>query len=835
MRRKTRGKVKKGIIIAGIVIGIILIIVGIFLIVKLSKGPEISYDDGVVCKNYFSEMTIDLDNKEVKRDNTETSLQEEFNITKEQEELCFSSKEEMNNFLSNSVFETSVDGQKFTIKNPYQTKKIIVKSNDVKEKVDGEEIEKISEGIYVLSFYSEKLTKAMYNYYKDQDYIEEIFNDEIFIDEPINDISQTMYGNTEIDIGEHHSLGVTTMGLDRYAKIINDNGNPKEIVISTVGYGIDYENEFFNDKLDENYYNFILNNKDISETIEQGSRIAEVLVDSTTPNVKIMPLVTVTEEGYTSISSIVQALGYGIKNSDVICYELINKSNPAINMVLENAFKENVPVCSVTSKDRENYPANHEMTIATSSIDRDSNIADYSGTGEFIDFAAPSTDIKEIFSKRATISRWSGAQYSNAQIVAAIALIKTYNKEATILDVYNFLRNFSVDLGDEGKDEIYGYGCPSFRDLKISDIDKTIPNISKIEYDNENWEVLKQVEISASDNIRVNAWAITQNESSPNNKEWKVLESVTPDLNVTPTVTENGKYHIWVQDTAGNTVTQEITIEKIDKTPPQIAYTINKDTLSSGYVTINVTAEDTESGMGDNPFSWDKRTWSLENSTKTFKENGRYKIYVKDKLDNIAEQEIIVDCFPQEGTASLGDGNIITSIKVSKDWSGNTNNNVEITLNKELDIVGWKITNDLNIPRDYIMVESERGTIPTSTSRSPNTRINATTNTSTNSSTNINTSNRANTNSNTNSSNRTNNTSTNVSTNTSTNTVSNTTNSISNNINGTNTTQTPVVPPRTEPIVIKTTLDINKVYYLWVKDRSGGISCQTFSISKAQI
>ena len=47
--------------------------------------------------------------------------------------------------------------------------------------------------------------------------------------------------------------------------------------------------------------------------------------------------------------------------------------------------------------------------------------------------------------------------YSNAQIVAAIAMIKTYNKEGTILDIYNFLRNFCLDLGDSGKDNLYGY------------------------------------------------------------------------------------------------------------------------------------------------------------------------------------------------------------------------------------------------------------------------------------------------------------------------------------------------------------------------------------------
>lgn len=196
MRRKTRTKVKKYLKIIGIIVGIILLIIGIIFAIKLSRRPEISYEDGLVGKNPFIEITIDLANKEVKRDNTETSLRDEFDITEEQENLAYTSVEEMQNLLSDSVFDISLDGQKFTIKNQYQTKKFIVEANEVKHKVEGEEITELSQGMYLLSFYSERLTKAMYNYYQNQEYIKQIYNDEIFIDEPINDISQTVYGDT---------------------------------------------------------------------------------------------------------------------------------------------------------------------------------------------------------------------------------------------------------------------------------------------------------------------------------------------------------------------------------------------------------------------------------------------------------------------------------------------------------------------------------------------------------------------------------------------------------------------------------------------------------------
>ena len=225
----------------------------------------------------------------------------------------------------------------------------MVKSPEVVEKAEGEEIFKLTDNLYLLSFYSEKLTKAMYEYYQNKPYIEKVYLDEVLINEPINDISQTMYGENPTDLRGYHFLGTTRLGLDNYQKIIYDNGNPAEITVSTIGYGINYENDFLKNRLSEKSYNFILNNKDISETIEQGSRIAEAIVDSTTPNVKIMPLVTVTEEGYSTISSILKALKYSIENADVICYELIGSKHETLDILLESAFYENKPVCSVSS------------------------------------------------------------------------------------------------------------------------------------------------------------------------------------------------------------------------------------------------------------------------------------------------------------------------------------------------------------------------------------------------------------------------------------------------------------------------------------------------------
>ena len=450
------------------------------------------------------------------------------------------------------------------------------------------------------------------------------------------------------------------------------------------------------------------------------------------------------------------------------------------------------------------------MTIAVSSLDRESNIADYSGIGDYIDFAAPSTDVEEIFNLNSSVSRWSGPEYSNAYIVSSIALIKTYLKDATILDIYNFLRNFCIDLGETGKDKSYGYGVPNFTNLKISDIDKESPIFKEVTFENQTWEVIKQVKIIAEDNIRIRSWALTKNEQSPTENEWKVLENVTSTLDVTSEITENGKYYIFVQDTAGNISKQEFGIDKVDNKPPKISYSINKDTLSSGYVTIVVTAEDNESGLYDSPFSWDKRTWSKENGTRTVKQNGRYKVYAEDNLGNVSELEILVDCFPQEGRYELQEGNIITQMNVSAEWEENTNKNVQITLNKDLDITAWQISTENNIPQEFIEVEkiSNQNNEQTNNNQT-NTNISMPSNVVLENITTENTTNTAN--------------------------VENNVNENASNIAQNNTDSQVQIPRRTEPIVINKSLDINITYYLWVRDRNGNWTSQDFKIFKAEV
>lgn len=711
MRKYQRKKLNKILLISAIVLVILSIIIGIILYLNAkNKKEQELYEDTVVCNNYFTQITVDFTKKEVKRDNIHTTMQKEFNVTEEQENVILSSQEELQNFLLGTVFEIQIKEDIAYITNKYQTKKIIIEAENINGEFKEATVSNLQDNVYLLEYDTQKRTKAAFEYLKSVEWIKKVEIDEVLYIETINDESQTVYGeHNEEEKIKYKTYGIEAMGLSNYQNIIKENGNPSEVIVATIGYGVRIENQYFQGRINDNYYNFIEDSKNIPETIPQGSRVAEVIKEATTDNVKIMPLVVVNNEGYTTVSTIIDAIEYAIQNSDIICYELVNSENYMINLALERAFKENKPFSCVTTVKEENnqiYPANNATTIAVSSIDKQDKITTFSGRGDYIDFAAYSTDIEEIFNQNSTISRWSGAQYSNAHIVSAMALIKTYHKEYTILEIYNILRNYCVDLGEKEKDELYGYGCPNFSNITIADIDKQAPEIKEIKYDNEKWEISKQIQIIASDNIRILEWAITTSNEKP--KEWNKLEEIKPTLDITQEITENNKYYVWVKDSADNTSYMTIEINKIDNEGPNIAYEIDTNTLEQNeYVTISVKAEDKDSGLNETPYSWDGQNWGTENNILKVTENGRYKIYVRDVLGNISEKEIKVDVFPMEGIANISEGTIIKSIVVSSSWNGDTNNSVRITFNEGLNIKGWRITTSSEVPAFFEEIENE--------------------------------------------------------------------------------------------------------------------------------
>ena len=156
MRNLSRKQINTILIVIIVILLIITAGVGIALAVKSKENKEVVYEDKIVCKNYFEKITIDLSEKEVKRDTIDTTLQEEFGISKEEEEQLLNSQEMLQNYFADTTFNVEIKDNVATITNLYQTKKIIVKSDNLVDTFGSINVEKYENGLYVLEYDTRK-------------------------------------------------------------------------------------------------------------------------------------------------------------------------------------------------------------------------------------------------------------------------------------------------------------------------------------------------------------------------------------------------------------------------------------------------------------------------------------------------------------------------------------------------------------------------------------------------------------------------------------------------------------------------------------------------------
>ncbi len=104
----------------------------------------------------------------------------------------------------------------------------------------------------------------------------------------------------------------------------------------------------------------------------------------------------------------------------------------------------------------------------------------------------------------------------------------------------------------------------------------------------------------------------------------------------------------------GETVSSNVSITKIDNTPPVITSIKPNTTSWSRQVTIQVVASDTPSGIAGYSFD-DGATWTNA-PTYTTTKNGTYKIKVKDYANNMASGEITIHNIDRIGPKCVSSG-----------------------------------------------------------------------------------------------------------------------------------------------------------------------------------
>lgn len=162
----------------------------------------------------------------------------------------------------------------------------------------------------------------------------------------------------------------------------------------------------------------------------------------------------------------IEAINYAIDNeADIIHLSLQAYGIPPSSFydVIRKAYQNGIPIVSVTGnilfgEYNVKYPGNYTEVIAVSSTNKSREIADLSCYGTENEICAPGEDIYSIEPDNDKLVLGSGTSFAAPLVSGAIALMLSLNENLSIEMIRHILHETSTDLGQAGKDDLYGYG-----------------------------------------------------------------------------------------------------------------------------------------------------------------------------------------------------------------------------------------------------------------------------------------------------------------------------------------------------------------------------------------
>ena len=429
---------------------------------------------------YFEEAVIDVTKNSVSVDGQVVSSEVLFGEDYSNKKTV----EDIRGYIEEIGFEVQEQmGNKLTVVSPYQSKRILVFADELKDDYGAKSIISYPEyHEYILQFSSEEDTMIAYESIKDK---YDCFVDRILTMDSLFTSEETNAKGTGEDVGKTEetsgglSWGREAMDID---ESIFSADYDREVKVAVIDSGLSDEHEIFStDRLDEKSYDFVDAVSDLTDPIGHGTAVTGIIEECTPDNVQILALRVFNEDGLTTDSLVCTAIQYAIDNqADIINMSFGGTTEEMKGMepydtLIDTAYEKGILcVCAAGNRNddvADMYPANNEKTVAVSGHDRNFGLADQSNYGSMIDFSAPGEKILCALPS-GTEGEQSGTSFAAPHVSAALAcILSAYPETETAQELYEKAKEFVKDIGDEGKDVKFGWGV-----FNLSGLEGDIPD-----------------------------------------------------------------------------------------------------------------------------------------------------------------------------------------------------------------------------------------------------------------------------------------------------------------------------------------------------------------------
>ncbi|MBD3155135.1 MAG: S8 family serine peptidase [Candidatus Aenigmarchaeota archaeon] len=177
-------------------------------------------------------------------------------------------------------------------------------------------------------------------------------------------------------------------------------------------------------------------------------------------------VVKVSDEHGAYLSDIVKGLEWCIeKEVDIIVLSMgSDDPSPELENNLSKVYSQGIIIVGAAGNDGDqepdddiDYPARYNEVVAAGATGMNDERVSSSSDGPELELMAPGRHIFTTYINN-SYTLYSGTSFSAPHVAASIALISSYNRSYQSGELRNILAETSVDLGEEGRDNYYGYG-----------------------------------------------------------------------------------------------------------------------------------------------------------------------------------------------------------------------------------------------------------------------------------------------------------------------------------------------------------------------------------------
>ena len=246
--------------------------------------------------------------------------------------------------------------------------------------------------------------------------------------------------------------------------------NEEEVIVAVIDTGVDYTHSFLKGRMIAGY-DFVDNDTDPMDGHLHGTHVAGIIAESTTANVKIMPIRALNDTGNGYDSTIAKSIHYAVDNGASVVNmsfqgnEYSEHLAEAIDYALSNDVLVVVASGNKNADTANYYPASEKKAIVVSATDQSDNIAAFSNTGQSIDISAPGVSIlSSIPGDKYTALH--GTSMAAPYVSGVAAMLMVDDPSSSLEAIEKLLKTYVDDKGEVNWDPQFGEGI-----LNVSNFD----------------------------------------------------------------------------------------------------------------------------------------------------------------------------------------------------------------------------------------------------------------------------------------------------------------------------------------------------------------------------